>query len=258
MAYFTYQEKPIHYTLEGEGPALMFIHGLGGNAINWLNQRNLFKKGYQVITPDLPGHGKSKESADIPFEDYHLVLKTLLDQLGIDSVTLCGISMGGRVAIDFAYYHPERVRGLVLADTFAGLEETEIEKGREIFALLNDEDGIDKWINRVIEAMGIDPDSMIARGFHKGMEQNNIPFIQDLFYRLQSYDQRDKLASIEVPALILHGERDRFIPYSSAEELHRKLPDGELHVIPESGHLPHVEKPKQFNEILQNFLDRLP
>ncbi len=258
MAEFTYKNHIIHYTDEGEGPALVFIHGLGGNSINWLYQRQFFKKNYRVLVPDLPGHGRSRDAQEIPFEEFHLLIhQWLREHLGIDEAIICGISMGGRVAIDLAAYYNDMIRGLILADTFAYIDDEAQEKRRRIFSLLNEENGVDLWIQQVVREMGIDPESAIAKGFHKGMRENDVAFIHRLFLKLQDIDQRDRLRNIDAPTLVLHGERDRFIPPECGRELERLIPRARLQMIADSGHLPHVEQPRTFNQYLETFLKEI-
>lgn len=255
MPAFTYQGFDIHYTLEGEGRPLVFVHGLGGNSINWLYQRNYFKKQYQVLAIDLPGHGKSGGGDILTFHDYHVLLHQLLmEELQLEEVLLCGISMGGRVCLDFAARYPDQVSKVVVADTFVGLDEEEKRRRKAIFDLIFEPNGPELWVNKVIDEMGLDPQGAIAKGFHKGILDNQLDFMYKLFTSLLEYDQRNLLSSISAPALILHGERDRFIPLACSQDIHRRLMDAELIVIPDCGHLPNVEQPKLFNEVVERFL----
>ncbi|RXT04484.1 alpha/beta fold hydrolase [Ammoniphilus sp. CFH 90114] len=259
MATFTFQGYPIHYSREGEGKPLVFLHGLGGNSINWLYQRNYFKQKYQCITVDMPGHGKSGGGNELDFYDYQVVLKQLLlDELQLDEILLCGVSMGGRVALDFAARYPDSVSGLVVADSFAGLDEEEKKRRKSIFDLIYEpHDGVDRWVRAVIDQMGLDPEGAIAKGFNKGILGNQLDFMYKLFTLLLDYDQRNMLSSISAPALILHGERDRFIPLACSEDLHHRLIDSELVILPECGHLPNVEQPKRFNQEVERFIQKV-
>jgi sigma-B regulation protein RsbQ len=256
MSMFSYKEDAIHYQAEGDGPGLVFLHGLGGSSINWLNQRNYFKSRFKVISVDLPGHGKSTAEGPVTFTDYQQIVKHLVsDILQLDAVFLCGVSMGGRVALDFAAHHPELTAGLVAADTFAGLDEDEQQHRKEVFNLLDEPNGEEKWVQRVIDEMGLDPDGPVAKGFNRGILGNQLDFIRGLFLQLVELDQREQLSTIKAPVLLLHGERDRFVPRSSAEDLHRRLPQSTLKIIPDCGHLPNVEQPKVFNQLVEEFVD---
>lgn len=258
MATFTYKGYRIHYTCEGQGKPIVFIHGLGGNSINWLYQRNQFKKDYQVIAIDLPGHGKSEGRDELNFFDYQAILnELLLVELGLKDLLVCGISMGGKVVLDFASRHPEAVSGLVVADTFAGLDEEEKKRRKATWDLMYEPNGVERWVERVIDEMGLDPQGAIAKGFQKGILDNQLDFMYKLFTQLLDYDQRDQLQVIQVPALVLHGERDRFIARACAEEIHRGLVKSELHIVAECGHLPNVEQPKVFNGLLEGLIARV-
>ena len=258
MATFDYQGYTIHYTIEGEGKTIVFLHGLGGSSMNWIYQRNHFKATHQVIAVDLPGHGKSEGANDLTFFDYHKLLRELLlEELDIQEMILCGLSMGGKAAIDFASRYPDAVRGLVVADTFASLEGEDRKKRQATWDLVHQPDGVDLWMKSVIEQMGLDPEGAIAKGFNKGIESFSVSFLYELFMQLIDYDQRDQLDVIEVPSMVIHGEKDEFAPKSSAEEIHQGLANSELYIVPDCGHLPNVEKPQVFNELLTKFIARV-
>lgn len=258
MATFSYKGFSIHYTCEGEGKPIVFIHGLGGNSINWLYQRNQFKQHYQVIAIDLPGHGKSEGREELGFSDYQAILhELLLVELDLKDLLVCGISMGGKVALDFASRHSEALSGLIVADTFAGLDEEEKKRRKETWDLIYEPNGVDRWVERVIDEMGLDPQGAIAKGFQKGILNNKLDFMYKLFTQLLDYDQRDQLQVIQAPALVIHGERDRFIVRACAEDIHQGLVKSELHIVPDCGHLPNVEQPKMFNELLAGLIARI-
>jgi sigma-B regulation protein RsbQ len=237
--------------------SLVFLHGLGGNASNWLYQQNYFRNKYQVIAIDLPGHGKAADWADCPFEDYQEAVLNELDEREIHTAVVCGISMGGKVALDFAYHHPDRVQGLVLADTFAALDEQTQKERKALFDLLLEPSALPHWFERVVLEMGLTPGSPLAKGFQKGMETINHPFIHRLFNELLVYDQRSQLAGVQAPTLVFHGEKDHFIPLACAQEFCDHIMKAKMVVVPESGHLPNVEKPKIFNEYLEKFLENI-
>jgi pimeloyl-ACP methyl ester carboxylesterase len=258
MPTLLYQGYEIFYNLEGEGSPIIFVHGLGGSSINWLYQRNHFKNQYKVIAIDLPGHGKSEGRDELTFYDYHKVLKQLLvDELFVKDLLICGISMGGRVAMDFSFHHPELVKGMIVADTFAGLDEEVKRRRKAVYDLLKEPGGEEKWIQRVIDEMGLDPEGPIAKGFHRGIFSQHLDFLYELFIQLLEYDQRDMLSQITVPTLILHGERDRFIDISAAKQMNANIPGSEFEVIPHCGHLPNVEQPKVFNELIEKFIQKI-
>ena len=258
VATFNYQGFTIHYTIEGEGKTIVLLHGLGGSSMNWIYQRNSLKADYQVISVDLPGHGKSEGADDLTFFDYHQLLRELLlEELGLRDLVLCGLSMGGKAAIDFSCRYPEAVRGLVVADTFASMQKEDKKKRKELWDLVHQPGGVDLWLERVIQQMGLDPDGSIAKGFRKGIETQSPVFLYGLFTQLMDYDQDDQLEVIQVPSMVLHGEHDEFAPRSCAEELHRGLANSELCIVPDCGHLPNVEQPQVFNELLAKFMKRV-
>ncbi|RKD21858.1 hypothetical protein BEP19_14740 [Ammoniphilus oxalaticus] len=254
MASFIYDGFEIHYTIEGEGKTIVFLHGLGGGSLNWVYQRNQFKQDYQLIAVDLPGHGKSEGGDEIPFYNYQDLLKTLLiDELRVDEIILCGLSMGGKVAIDFASRYPDTVAGLFIASTFADMNSAEKRKRKEIWDMIHQPGGADRWLETVISQMGLDPQGPIAKGFSKALESASLDFMYNTFTEFLDYEQTDQLDIIDVPAIIIHGDRDDFVPQSCANELFERLVNSELEILTDCGHLPNVEKPQEFNALLDHF-----
>lgn len=257
MSELVYRGNRVFYVSEGSGQTIVFIHGLGGNTNNWLYQRMEFKKTFHVLTLDLPGHGRSKEARSVPFNEYSAIIKQLMDQLGLPDVIVCGISMGGKVALQFAKDYPDAARGLVLANTFACLDEEARENQKHLYRLIKQPDGVDNWMKNMIGQMGLDPHSRLAKAFDAGIKENDLEFIYELAMELQEIDQCGDLKSIHSPALILHGVRDQFVPLRYAIGLQEGLPNATLKVIENSGHLPNVEQPRAFNDALKHFLAAL-
>jgi pimeloyl-ACP methyl ester carboxylesterase len=109
MPSFMHDRRKLHYTLEGTGSVLLFVHGLGGNAENWRLQRAAFTSSHRVVALDLPGHGRS-EGGNVRFKLYWKAIRTLCDHLDTQRITICGLSKGARAALMFAARHPDRGR----------------------------------------------------------------------------------------------------------------------------------------------------
>ena len=115
----------------GEGPLLVFLHGIGGNRLNWQFQLPAFADDFTVVAWDARGYGLSEDyEGDLDFSDFSHDLARLLDQFGAEKAHLCGLSMGGRIAQDFYALYPQRVATLVLCDTFAGDDTSDSRSGR--------------------------------------------------------------------------------------------------------------------------------
>ena len=151
--YFEYKNRKIFYNIEGSGPVILLLHGLGGNSNNWLYQRKYFNKKWTVISLDLPGHGKS-EGMEISFKEYSNVLYELCNHLKLKSVTICGLSKGARVGIDFAIQYPRFVSSLIVVNAFPYLEPADRKERLEVYDLLSLQDKRENLGGYVIESNG--------------------------------------------------------------------------------------------------------
>src|SRR5258705_7094494 len=110
-----FESSDIHFKVEGSGPPLVFLHGLGGRGENWLYQRLHFSRLRTVISPDMPGQGQSS-GRDVSFHQYADVLEALLDSLNVAACDIVGLSKGARVGLTLAVQCPSRVSSLVLVN----------------------------------------------------------------------------------------------------------------------------------------------
>lgn len=253
MPRFTHEGRSLHYTLEGEGPPLLFVHGLGGNAENWVLQRAAFAPTHQVIAIDLPGHGRS-EGREVPFPLYWQAIRGLCDHLGIERLSICGLSKGARAALMFAARHPERVERIAVVNAFVHLTPEDRSARQSLYELLLEPDGARLWAVRLLEKMGVSGRPAIVRGFLRSLDTIDPRHIHARFGELLAFDQRAELAEVPCPILLVRGERDGFVPSYCVEELHQRLPRSTIARMPECGHLPYLEAPAQFDALLAGFL----
>lgn len=252
---FEFETASIHFTLEGSGPPLVFLHGLGGRADNWLYQRRYFSRTRTVICPDMPGQGRST-GREIPFIRYADILHGLLDSLKVNHCEIVGLSKGARVGLTLAARFPECAASLVLVNTFVWLTIEDREKREQLYALLTNSDGGKEWARKLLTDMGIAPDSRIARGFTKSLSTIDPQHIRRIFLEVLQYDQTSELDKVRIPVLILRGEADHFVPPYCAAYLSERLASSESTVMPHCGHLPYLERPEEFNRLAERFLDR--
>jgi sigma-B regulation protein RsbQ len=252
---FEFETANIHFTEEGSGPPLIFLHGLGGSADNWLYQRRYFSRARTVICPDMPGQGRST-GLDIAFVRYADVLSGLLDSLHITTCEIVGLSKGARVGLTLAARYPDRVSSLVLVNTFVCLTPEDRKKREDLYALLANGDGGQQWARRLVADMGIAPNSTIARGFMRSLNAINPEHIRRIFLEVIKYDQRVELQNVKARVLILRGEADHFVPSYCAVYLSERLRKSEQIVMRDCGHLPYLERPEEFNRLVEDFLDR--
>ena len=249
---------------DGQGPLLVFLHGFPLDRSMWSDQRAGLKGTFRIIAPDLRGHGDSPATAGVTTIDAMAddVLE-LLDQLHItDPAIFCGLSMGGYVALSIADRHPGRVKGLILANTRASADSPEAALARE---------GTARHVEKLGETLayftGILP-KLFARGtfernpglvadWHSRMSRTSIGTIVATLRALATRPDRSGiLPNLTIPTLVLAGSDDQIIPREESERLASALPDSELVVIPDSGHLSPLENPRATDQALARFFDR--
>ena len=238
---------------------LLLLHGIGGGAEQWRVQLDGLADEYTVIAWDTPGYGASDDpDGDWRMADYAERLAELLDRLTPDPVHILGQSWGGVLAQEFYRQHADRVRSLILSDTFPGdAARPDAERNASLQGRLNAlatmtpaemarirlpmlvPDGTPDSIKQEIEAMlaAIHPD---------GYRQAAIA--------LHNSDERDVLPSISVPTLVIAGEHDHVVPLALSRQLVDGIRGARLKVILGSGHLSNQEKPDEYNTIVRGFL----
>lgn len=253
----------IGYEDTGAGFPLVFVHGHPFDRSMWREQTSVFSSNYRIIAPDLRGYGESEGVADkTMLEDFARDIAALLDELKIDSIVLCGLSMGGQILFEFYRLFRKRVRALVLADTFAQLDDAERKQARYDTAERLLHEGMRDYAREVLPKM-IAPETIreqpkvaahvltMMRGTsHKGAAAA-------LRGRAERPDYTPLLSQINVPTLIVVGSRDEFTPISDAEFMRGKIPDSKMAIVEGAGHMPNLEKPAEFNRVVAEFLNTL-
>ncbi|EEK77437.1 hypothetical protein bcere0009_34560 [Bacillus cereus R309803] len=252
--YFEYRNRKVFYNIEGSGPVMLFLHGLGGNSNNWLYQRQYFKKSWTVVSLDLPGHGKS-EGVEISFKQYANVLYELCNYLKLQKVVICGLSKGARVGVDFAIQYPSFVSSIIVVNAFPYLELKDRKERLEVYDLLSIPDNGKTWADTLLKAMGVEGNKVIVRGFYQSLQSIKPAHIQRLFAELVDYDQRPYLSIIACPVLIIRGVNDYFVPEKYVREFEACLRNTIYVEFKHSGHLPYLEQPTSFNLTVDAFLN---
>jgi len=258
MALATINGIELYYEIHGEGPALVFAHGAGGNHVSWWQQIPALAQSYRCVTFDHRGFGLSREQPGGPgarafVED----LRALLDHLGIERAALVGQSMGGWTVLGFAIQYPDRTRALVLCDTTAGMDDADViaEQGR---LLETAPSALGDIIKHAIgaELERRDP----ARAFlYRQISALNLGVPADLLPVLFAARQNpDLVVERRIPVILIVGEEDVLTPPSIMELMRRRLGPARLIRIPGSGHSVYFERPDEFNRTIENFLRETP
>ena len=261
------------YLDSGEGPALLFIHGLTGSQRNWAHLVDALDHDHRVLAPDLFGHGASaKVIGDYSLGAHAATLRDLLDMLGIDRVTLIGHSFGGGIAMQFSYLFPERVERLVLVDS-GGM-------GRDVSALLRAATlpGAElvlpvitsSWVRGRVETIAriltrggwqASPETTeIWRGFTSLADTDTRrAFLATTRAVIdpggQTVTAHDHLPmAIQIPTLVVWGTKDRMIPAWHATTAHQAIAGSRVELFVGAGHFPHLDDPERFAEVLSDFM----
>ena len=268
----TVHGREMGYVEAGEGPVLLLIHGIAGNCENWREVVEPLARAHTVIAPDLPGHGASAPGAgDYSIGALAATMRDLLLALDHERATLVGHSLGGGVAMQFAYQYPEMVERLVLVSSGGlGPEVSPVLRaaalpGAEIFIAATAEVGskVGSALGRGLSAIGLRPNAdvaEVARGYASLSDpERRAAFLGSLRgvvgTRGQRVDASDRLYLAEaVPVLIVWGARDSIIPVRHAEDAHTAIPGSRLEVFDDVGHLPQLEAPGRFIAVLERFL----
>ena len=240
---------------------LLLIHGHPFDRTMWHPQVAEFAPDRRVVAPDLRGYGASPVTpGSTPLARFAADLEGLLAALDVRTCVVAGLSMGGQIAMEcYGRLGPERVRGLVLADTFPAPETPEGRRARNAMADRLLSEGMRGYADEVLEKMvapHAHPD--VKAHVHRMMTATRPEgAAAALRGRAERPDYRPLLAGATVPALIVVGADDEYTPVSDAEAMHALLPDSTLRIIDGAAHLPNLERPDEFNRALGEFLTRL-
>jgi 3-oxoadipate enol-lactonase len=234
------------------GTPIVFLHGVGSDKSVWAPQLEHFSKARRAVAFDYLGYGESGSAAEgTTRDDYAAAIFAGMDSLGIDKAHICGLSLGGVIAIAMYAAAPERCGSLILADTFAvhpdgpGIYERSIAASTNLRALAEARvdfilapGALDDVRTEVIETMAkIDP-----AAYRIGAEA------------VWLADQRDRAAVIDVPTLVIVGEADRPTPPELSRDLASLIPGAKLETIPGAGHISNLERPAEFDRLVEEFI----
>jgi pimeloyl-ACP methyl ester carboxylesterase len=268
------QGRTVAFRQLGAGPVVVLVHGLAGTMGTWDLVLDGLASRCTVVAVALPGHGGSAPPAgDYSLEAYADCVRDLLDALGHRAATVAGHSLGGGIAMQFAYQYPERCERLVLvssgglgADVNVALRAAALPGSERVVALTANRYVIAaatvmarlagavriKATARVMESVRAcatfaDPES--RRSFFQTLRG----VIDRRGQRVSATDRLDLMN--EVPSLLVWGADDRIIPVSHAHRAHEAMPNSRLEIFERSGHLPHVADPARFVQAVSAFLD---
>jgi pimeloyl-ACP methyl ester carboxylesterase len=247
----------IEWDAIGSGPALLLLHAFPLDRRQWSETARSLSQRYRVLTIDARGFGDSKGGLPASLPDFADDAAAVLDASGTPMAGVCGLSMGGYVALAFADRHAARLSALVLADTRAGADSDEARRGRDQGIRTVREQGASTFVapmpNRLLSARASDAlrEQVLALMRHQPADAiaNALAAMRD------RPDRTGELGRIDCPTLVLVGEADALTPPAEAEALSGCIKGAQLQVLPGAGHLSNLEAPEAFSSALAGFLD---
>lgn len=258
---------PLHVERDGDGPAVVLLHGFTGSGRSWDDLRAELRPHFTVVAVDLPGHGQSPAPADPAAYAIPRVIDDLartLDGIGIATAAMLGYSMGGRTAMRFALAHPDRCPALVLESTSPGIADPERRAARrasdEALAILLDDQGIEAFVNQwehlplwASQAYMPDERRRRLRALRLGQSAGGLAHSLRGGGAGEETPVLDLLPGLRMPVLLVAGALDE--PYAEhAKAMAERLPDARVEIVPGAGHAVHVEQPIRYASIVKSFL----
>jgi 3-oxoadipate enol-lactonase len=251
----------IHHEEQGEGPPIIFVHGLGATSNVWHAQRMTLSKYYRVIVYDRSGSGRSQRTRDAySIDAWADELAGLLDHLAVAAAVVVGHSLGSMVAQRFAGKYARRTRALILAGGEAELSsdarQTLTERARVIEAqgLLA---AVGPWLTSVLSAATREANPALAGLVREMFLSNDARTYAQHCLALRDGDVRGDHAGIACPTLLTVGDQDAVTPLSWQRQIAAAIPDSRIRIIPDTGHMTMLESPAVFNTVVLEFLATL-
>jgi pimeloyl-ACP methyl ester carboxylesterase len=266
MPFVTIDGQPLHYIDQGSGPAVLLAGSYLWDQAMWAPQIAALSQQYRVIALDLWGHG---ESGPLPvgttsLDDIARQAQALLDHLDIDQVTLVGLSVGGMWGVRLALSAPQRLNGLVLMDTYVGVEpEATRQYYFSLFKMIEDSGEISSQLLDIVVPIffrpGIDPQSALYQNFRAKLaalpaarlRESIVPMGRITFGRDDLLPRLGELNATNT--LVMCGDQDKPRPPSEAREM-AELIGCPCVLVPEAGHISNLENPEFVTEALLQFL----
>ena len=261
----------LHYLVEGRGPAVVLVHGLGSFAESWRHNVPALAERATVYAVDLPGFGRSAKPRGRYGLDYLArALRGFMDALGLGSASLVGHSLGGAVCLTYALTHPSRVDRLALIAALVPGFPYRLSWPARLAAV--------RGLGELLSLAGCAPmyKASIARCFHTAAPQE-VDFLVDSFYAARTSpdaraaflavlrhlgselparasDYRRALATLDLPVLLIHGREDRVVPAAHCGHAGGGIPRASVRWVDRCGHFPHIEHASVVNGWLGQFL----
>jgi 3-oxoadipate enol-lactonase len=234
----------------GEGPLVLFLHGIGGNRGNWRQQLEFFSKNYTAAAMDARGYGDSDDyDGPLQFDDFTRDVLRVVDFFDTDKAHVVGLSMGSRIARNVALRYPGRLHTLTLVSTTPGFDALSADEVRRF--VTERKTSTPETVRRLLGSH--------ARPGAFDELTGSLSLLHEESYQktLEASVAQDRgalLEKIRVPTLLIAGDEDRVYPPALARDVARRIPGAELVMVEGAGHLVNLEQPERFNKIVLDFL----
>lgn len=262
--YFSVEDAEYAYKVFGQGEPLLLFHGFTGSSNTWEQCVQEFSMKYKVITIDLPGHGKTHCQTPKTMETFSKDVVELLNHLKMEKVHLLGYSMGGRTALSFTIYYPEKVKTLILESASPGLKTEEERKARmeqdenlaEMIQLKGIEEFVSYWENiPLFETQKHLPKEVQDQVRAERLMQTEKGLAESLLYMGTGMQPSwwDYLSKVTQPVLLIAGSKDeKFVQIN--RKMNELFPNSELRIVEGAGHAIHIEQRQKFVTIVMEFI----
>jgi pimeloyl-ACP methyl ester carboxylesterase len=231
----------------------------------WEQQFINLSDSFRILNPDLRGHGdsesgKKSHSMDQLAQDCFDFFTALNIQ---QPFAVCGLSMGGYIAMAMLRLHPERLAAVILTATRSAADTPDVRASRQKSIQLIQEQGVAPIVNSMLPRL-LSPHTIKNNpGLVNHVQEivtsiKSSTAIKDLQGLMTRPDSTNDLAKISIPVLILHGADDQIVPLPEAQSMQHMIPGAQLTILQNAGHLPNLEQPEQFNHAVRTFLKGLP
>lgn len=250
----------------GKGECIIFLNGIAVTSYTWRGVIKALKSKYHIFAMDFKGFGNSaKNGGEYSVEIYTMQIKYLIEHYKIPKATLVASSLGGRIAINYTLKYPEKINKLILIDS-AGFQ-----KNKKILSYLVNlfryklfrkvfEKSLTRFIVRVFIKWALENEKIIDKElvdtyFNPLKEKGGMEALSSLIESLSYSDLNyEAIKSINVPTLIIWGDKDKWFPRSDAYRFHKDIKNSKLIILKHCGHGPHEEYPEKVSELVENFM----
>lgn len=259
---FSRDGQKLYYEEYGEGQPIIFIHSFLADRTMWDAEVLRFQESYRVIVVDLRGHGNAGASAPHTLYDMVDDVIAVLDHAGVDQAIWCGLSIGGMITVRAAIRHPNRVKAMLLLNTDGAAEAPKVLAKHKILALVVRTLGVKPVLTQVMKMMfGKTAQASQPALIETWRDKMALVHVPSMMRSLSALDNRDdvlkSLATVEIPALIIHGMEDSAIHHSRGQSLANALPNREFLLYEQLGHLSNLERPEVIHNALASFIEDL-